>query len=347
VNRLPGEFEKHRAVIMLFPSRNDVWRDNCRPIRESMVALANVLSGYVPVIMGVLPELMDVAKKEYTFRDGVKLLKMKYNDCWARDSISSVVYGEKPHIAAFRFNAYGGELYACWDDDERLDAVVAKEFGYPMKRFALTLEGGNMLPDGNGTLFAVKDSILNDNRNPGLSSEEIENVLKEATASSQVIWLERGLDGDETGGHIDNIMAFADPHTMLLSYTDDVNNPHYAITHEIDAQLRRVRDANGEPYRIIHVPIPGFYYRTKEDSDSILDEEGSFPRKEGDVVLETYINFALTNGVVVVPQYGTELDAEALEIIGKAFPDRDILPLSCREATLGGGGFHCLTKHIH
>lgn len=347
MNRLPGEFEKQRAVVMLFPSRNDVWRHGCKPIRELMVSLANALAEYVPVVMGVLPELMKIAKRDYSFHPGVKLLKVKYNDCWARDSVSSVVLGDKPYIAAFHFNAYGGELYAEWEDDERLDHTIAKEFGYPIKKTPVTLEGGNILPDGNGTLFAVKDSIFNDNRNPGFTLEQLEEYLKEATASRQIVWLERGLEGDETGGHIDNLMAFADSHTILLSYTDDKESPHYAITHEIDAYLRSVRNADGEPYRILHVPVPNFYYRTQDDSDSIVDESGSFPRKEGDVVLETYINFALTNGVVVVPSFGVPMDEEARRVIEKAYPDRKVISLYGREATLGGGGFHCLTKHIN
>lgn len=347
MNRLPGEFEEQRAVVMLFPSRNDVWRKNCKPIRESMVALANTLSEYVPVVMGVLPELMEIAQNEYSLKAGVKLVPMKYNDCWARDSVSSVLIGDKPYISAFGFNAYGGELYAEWDDDARLDCTIAKEFGYPIKQNSLTLEGGNILPDGNGTVFAVKDSILNENRNPGLSQEDVEQLLAEATASRQIIWLERGLEGDETGGHIDNIMAFCDPHTVLLSYTDDRSNAHYEITHEIDAFLRTVRNADGEPYKIIHVPIPDLYRRTHEDSDTVVNGIGSFPREAGDAVLETYVNFALTNDVVVVPQYGCDLDQKALDIIGAAFPTRKIVPLYGREATLGGGGFHCLTKHIN
>lgn len=347
MNRLPGEYEKQRAVVMLFPSRNDVWRHDCKPIRESMVGLANIMAEHVPVVMGVLPELMDVAKNEYTFHPGVKLLPVKYNDCWARDTVSSVVCGDEPYLASFGFNAYGGELYADWDDDNDLDVYIGAEFGYDVKRIPIILEGGNILPDGNGTLFAIEDSILNDNRNPGFTKSEIEEYMKEATASSQLIWLERGLEGDETGGHIDNVMAFADSHTILLSYTDDERSPHYCITHEIDAYLRTVRNKDGEPYKIIHVPVPDYYYRSSDDSDTIVDESGSFPRKEGDVVLETYINFALTNGVVVVPQYGGELDSVALEVIAKAFPDRKVVPHYGREASLGGGGFHCLTKHIH
>ncbi|MBQ8147126.1 MAG: agmatine deiminase family protein [Clostridia bacterium] len=347
MNRLPGEFEKQRAIIMLFPSRNDVWRKDCKPIRESMVLLANILSEYVPVIMGVLPELMETAQKEYSFKDGVELVRMKYNDCWARDSISSVMLGDDPYITAFGFNAYGGELYADWDDDVRLDYTISKKFGYPVCTNPLTLEWGNILPDGNGTIFAVKDSILNDNRNPNLDQEQIEQILLKATSSRQIIWLERGLSGDETGGHIDNIMAFCDPHTILLSYTDDKSNPHYEVTHEIDSYLTAVKNADGESYKIVHVPIPGFYYRTGDDSNTIVNESGSFPRNEGDVILDSYINFALTNDVVVVPQFGHELDHEAVKVIKEAFPNREVIPLNGREATLGGGCFHCLTKHIN
>lgn len=347
MNRLKGEFEKQRAIVMLFPARKDVWRHDCAPIRRSMVELANILSEHVPVIMGVLPALMDVAKNEYSFSSGVKLVKMKYNDCWSRDSISSVVSGERPYISAFEFNAYGGELYFPWDDDNRLDNVIAKEFKYPIKRSPLTLEGGNMLPDGAGTLFAVKDAIVNDNRNPDFSLEQIETLLKEATASEQIVWIEQGLVGDETGGHIDNVMTLADHNTILLSWTDDESNPQYKVTHEIGERLSRVKNTKGEPYRIVHVPVPELYYRTDDDSDSIEAVDGSFPRKEGDAVLETYVNIALSNGIVVVPQFGSPLDAEALAIISSAFPDRKVVGLDGREATLGGGGFHCLTKHIH
>lgn len=347
MNRLQGEFEQHKAVVMLFPERRDVWRHDCKPIRAVMVELANLLSKYVPVIMGVLPELMEVARKEYSFHKNVTLVEMRYNDCWARDSVSSVVSGDAPYIAAFHFNAYGGGLYAPWDDDNRLDDTVSKLFSYPTRDVPLTLEGGNILPDGNGTLFAVKDAIVNDNRNPGSSQEQIEALLMEATASRQIVWIEHGLAGDETGGHIDNVMAFSSPNTILLSWTDDQSNPQYQVTHEIEAFLKTVRDADGNPYRIIHIPVPNYYYRTKDDSESVLAVDGSFAREAGDAVLETYVNFALSNGVVVVPQFGLPEDAEALAVIRKAFPDRDVLTLDGREATLGGGGFHCLTKHIH
>ena len=347
MNRLPGEFEKQRAAVVLFPYRKDVWRADCKPIRDFMVGLANIMAEFQPVVFGVLPELMDFAKANYTFHKNVKLIPVKYNDCWSRDTVSSVVLGDQKYITSFRFNAYGGELYQPWDDDDALDYSFSKEFGYPVKECPLCLEGGNFSPDGNGTLFCVKDAIIKDNRNPQFTPEQVEQLLKQATCSKQIVWIERGLLEDETGGHVDNVLAFVDSHTILHSWTDDKNNPQYQIVREIEKTLLNARDVDGNAYKLIRLPLPDMYYRTKEDSDGIIDEDGSFPRKEGEPVLETYINFALVNGAVIVPTYGVERDKEALEIIAKAFPDRKVIAYNGREASLGGGGLHCLTKHIN
>jgi len=346
--RLPGEFEKQKATVMLFPYRTDVWRKGCVPIRATMVKIANIISKYQTVIFGVLPGMEKELVDNYCLSENVKVVPLKYNDCWARDTVSSVVLGDKNYLASFSFNAYGAGLYYPWDDDNKLDYDVAKLFDYDVKKSTLILEGGNITTDGNGTLFAVKEAVLNNNRNPGVSENEAIRILKELTGVKQVIWIEKGLYADETGGHIDNLIAFADKKTLLLSYTDDTNSPQYEITHKIEEQLKSVTNVNGEKYNIIHIPLPPLYRRTSDDSDTIKKADNSFSRDSGDVVLETYINFALANGVVVVPQFGDKnLDKEAIEVIKKAFPKRDVVPLDAREATLGGGGFHCLTKHIN
>ena len=345
---LPGEFEAQKATVMLFPYRNDIWRQNCSPIRETLVKLANIIAKHQLVIFGVLPEIEHELLNNYSLAENVKVVPLKYNDCWARDTVSSVIIGEKKYLASFSFNAYGAGLYYPWKDDNNLDNSIAKLFNYDVKKSTLTLEGGNLMTDGNGTLFAVKEAILNKNRNPGISESEATKMIKELTGAKKVIWIERGLYADETGGHIDNLIAFADPKTILLSYTDDPDSPQYEITHQIEKQLLETTNISGEKYNIVHVPIPPLYYRTDEDSDTIVKAEHSFSRDSGDPILETYINFALANGVVVVPQFGhDELDKKAIEIIKKVFPNREVVPLNAREASLGGGGFHCLTKHIN
>jgi agmatine deiminase len=312
-----------------------------------MVKLANTIAEFQPVVMGVLPELMDLAKENYSFHENVTLFPVAYNDCWARDTVSSIAVGEESYISAFHFNAYGAGLYAPWDDDEVLDESFSKLFGYPIKQSPLTLEGGNILPDGAGTLFAVRDTVVNPNRNPGMSEREATELLKEATCSEQIVWIPEGLVLDETGGHIDNMLVMPDPHTILMAYTDDPEHPQYGVTQRTDALLREIRNVKGEPYRIVHVPMPPLYYRDGEDSDTIEKAEDSFSREAGDAVLESYINVALVNGAVIVPQFGLATDKEALAIFEREFPDRKIIPVYAREATLGGGGFHCLTKHIN
>lgn len=349
MNRLPGEFEKQVATVVLFPARKDVWRDDCKPIRSFMVNLANIIAEYQPVIFGVLPELMDYVKANYTFHENVQLKSLEYNDCWARDTVSSVIISEaKKYFTSFQFNAYGGELYKPWDADNRLDEAFASQFNYGLQESPLTLEGGNIMPDGNGTVFCVEDAVVNKNRNPDFTKAQIEEMLKEATCSKQVVWIPKGLIDDETGGHIDNVLAFADSETILYSWTDDKNNAHYDIVREIEAVLKNARNVDGKPYKLIRLPVPDLYQRTSADANGIEEDTGSFARIDGDPVLETYVNFALINGAVIVPQFGNgKLDQEALEIIAKAYPTRKVIPFNGREATLGGGGLHCLTKHIN
>lgn len=344
---LPGEYEKQKATVLLFPSRTDVWRKNGVPAAEMIVGLANIIADYESVILGILPELYDSVIATYKFNENVKTVKMEYDDSWPRDSVSSVVVGEKSYIASYQFNAYGGELYSSWDNDNSLDEQIATIFNYEIKNCPVTLEGGNMLPDGNGTLFAVKDAIVNDNRNPQMTVAEIEQHLKESTHCEQIVWIPRGLKYDETGGHVDNILAFADSKTLLISYTDDVNDEQYEVVQEIFNIVSEVRNTDGEKYNIVKLPIPPIHYRTEDECEGMVEVEGSFPREQGDCVLETYINFALVNGAVIVPQFGISLDDEALEIIANVFKDRKVIPFNAREATLGGGGFHCLTKHIN
>lgn len=350
MGRLPAEYEEQRATVFLFPSRTDVWREGCKPIRELIVKMANAVAEYQMVVIGVLPDLRKVLEEEYILSKNIKILEVDYNDCWAKDTISNVVYGDgnKKSMVSFLFNAYGGELYFPWDADSALDEYISMYFDYELRPSTITLEGGNIVTDGRGTLFCVKESIVNDNRNPEMTTKAIEAELKRLIHAEQIVWISKGLVGDETGGHIDNVMAFCDENTILLSWTDDESNPQYIRVREIEAELSKVRDVDGNPYTIRKIPVPSFYYRCIDDTNGIVKTEGVFSREEGVAVLETYVNFLLANGVVLVPQFGYgELDKEAVQIIREAFPNRKIIPIYAREATLGGGGFHCLSQRIN
>ena len=349
MNKLLGEFEKQKYMVFLLPYRNDIWRRDAKPIQDSIVALANVVAKYEPVILGVLPRLKDYLLSNFKLDKNITVLEMVYNDAWPRDSISDVVFDEqnKPFIYSYGFNSYGDHLYYPWDDDEKLDQQLADFLNYPIKKSPITTEGGNMIGDGNGTLFVVEDALVNPNRNPGMSKEEIENSLKESTGCQQIIWVPRGLDFDETGGHIDNILAFVDKNTLLLSWTDDKENEHYDRVREIEKYIKAAKNIEGKKYNIIHLPVPRITYRDEEDCKDIVALDGSFPREVGDEVLNTYVNIIIANNLVVLPKFGIPEDEEAYRIVKEAFKGREVVQLDGKEANLGGGGFHCLSKHIN
>lgn len=344
-----GEFAPHKAVILLLPYRNDIWRDNAKPAQDMIVELANAIAPFERVILGVVKEIKKDVLSRYKFHENIEIKEMKYNDSWPRDSISNVVFDEndKPFIYSYRFNSYGDGLYRPWDDDNALDEEIGKLFSYPLKHSPLTLEGGNMVSDGQGTLFVVEDALANDNRNPNVSKDFIEESLKESTGCSQIIWIKSGLEFDETGGHIDNVIAFADEKTLLLSWTDDKKNHHYKHVREIQKVVKGVTNLKGKKYHIVHVPLAPVTYRSEEDCRGIVVKDSSFAREVGDPVLNTYINIIIANGVVIVPKYDINLDKEALKVMKKVFPKREIIQINAKEASLGGGGFHCLSKHIN
>ena len=349
MNKTLGEFDKQKYTMFLLPYRKDIWRCSAKPIQEVIVNLANIVAKYEPVILGVLPSLKGYLLNNFKLDKNIIVLEMLYNDAWPRDSVSNIVFDEnnKPFIYSYGFNAYGDHLYYPWDDDEKLDQQLADFFKYPLKKSPITTEGGNMITDGNGTLFVVEDALVNPNRNPGMSKEEVEKNLKESTGCKQIIFIPRGLDFDETGGHVDNLIAFVDSKTMLISWTDDKNNEHYDRVREIEPYLLNARNINGEKYNIIHLPVARITKRNEEDCKGIIALDGSFPREVGDEVLNTYVNILIANGVVIVPKFDLPEDEEAYCIIKEAFKGRDVIQIDGKEASLGSGGFHCLSKHIN
>lgn len=346
--RMFGEYELQKATVLLFPYREDIWRKKCIPAEQMIVALANAIAPFQQVILGVVKQKETYLKKTYSLHENVRVVVMKYNDIWTRDTIGSpVTTGMDLFIPDFRFNAYGAGLYRPWDDDDSLGNQIADLFGYGVRPSPVTTEGGNLMPDGNGTIFAIKESLVNNNRNPGFSEEEIIEEIKKTTGAKRVVWVPKPMVMDETGGHVDNVLAFADKKTMLLSYTEDKQNDHYAACQENYKFLSQLKNMDGEPYQIVKLPIPPLMMRTEDDCEEIVAHDGSFARLEGDAILRTYINFAQVNNGIILPQFGIDMDKEALEIIQKVFHDRKIVPFDTREAALGGGGLHCLTKNIN
>lgn len=336
---MKADFAFHDGTLLLYPTRKDVWRRNAELIAETVEDLGKILSRFEPTVLGVLPEL-DKNRIQASCPD-VRVTTMLYDDIWVRDS------GAVPTedgLIKFGFNAWGGDegLYGSWEQDATMPEQMSKLLKEKLSLSSLTLEGGNLLTDGDGTLLCIRKTIINDNRNPGISEAEAERELKRALGVNRIIWIDEGLVLDETGGHIDNLCAFADKDTLLIAWTDAPENPNYKI---VRSALARIEAAEGKKYGIIKIPLPSAFTRTEDDCIGLEYPDGSKPRLVGEMIQPSYINFIFANGAVIVPTFGDPLDGEVIRIFESAMPGRRVIPFPAREIVLGGGGLHCITKN--
>lgn len=336
---MKADFAFHDGTLLLYPTRRDVWRGDAKPIAATVSGLAQLLSRYEPTVLGVLPGL---DKKGIRAECGdARVVEMLYDDVWVRDSGAVPTAGG---LVKFGFNAWGGAegLYGDWSRDATVPEQMSKMLKRELSLSPLTLEGGNLLCDGDGTLICIKDSIINDNRNPGITEAEAERLLTAALGVTRVIWIDEGLRHDETGGHVDNLCAFASKDTLLIAWTDDESDPQYGI---VRRALERINSAHGKKYEIVKIPLPRAFLRTEDDCLGLEYPDGSKPRLPGEIIQPSYINFIFANGAVIVPEFGDPADKEVLDIFKRLFQGREVVPYPAREVVLGGGGLHCITKN--
>lgn len=337
---MKGEFEKQESLFLLFPYRDDVWRENCKYIRDYIIDLANIIARYQKCIIGVKPDLMDIIKT-YDLDSNIIVELFDYADIWTRDTLGTIILNDKKkEFCDFNFNAYGGDLYTDYKVDDDLSKKFCQYKKIDYKHYDITLEWGNIITDGNHLVFCVKDSIVNKNRNPGKKIEEIEKVLINALGAKKIIWQSKGLEADETGGHIDNMLSFVNEDTAIISWTDDNQSNDYYRVRELESHLIK------EKKKIIKLPIPKSMRRTREETIGLNCKKGTLPRKAGDKILESYVNICYINGAMLVPQFNLKEDEIVISILKENIKDRIIIPIYSRESALGGGGIHCLTKNI-
>jgi len=211
-------------------------------------------------------------------------------------------------------------------------------------RAPIVLEGGSIHADGEGTLLTTEECLLNPNRNPGLTREQIEAVLSDYLSVEKFIWLGRGVYEDETNGHVDNICCFVRPGVVALTWTDDKADPQYEISRDAFERLSAATDAKGRKLEIHRIHQPDPVLITAEESSGVDTVEGSQPRTEGMRLAASYINFYIANGVIVMPSFGDPHDEPAREQIAALFPERRVIAVPAREILLGGGNIHCITQ---
>ncbi|MBS0399202.1 MAG: agmatine deiminase [Proteobacteria bacterium] len=347
--RMPAEFERHSGCWMLWPERPDNWRDGAKPAQRVFAAVACAIATGEPVSVGVSTQQYQNARS--LLPEQIRVVEISSNDAWVRDTGPTFVIDARGRRRAvdWRFNAWGGldgGLYFPWDRDEEVARKISEIEGADRYAAPLVLEGGAIHVDGQGTCLTTEECLLNPNRNPHLSKEQIEAHLRAYLGVSQIIWLGRGVYLDETDGHIDELACFVAPGHVALTWTDDRSDPQYEISLDAWQRLRKARDARGRALTVhrIHQPDPMFI--TAAEAAGLDQREGTHPRRAGDRMPASYINFYAGNRVVVMPQYEKRRDRAAARILARLFPGRRIMGVATREVLLGGGNIHCITQQV-
>lgn len=351
--RMPGEFEPHRGCVMIWPVRPGSWPYGAKDAQKAFTEIARAIAGSEEVWMLAGKEDAAHVREVFVHDAAIHVLEIETDDAWARDVGPTCVRNENGEVRGidWQFNAWGGTfdgLYAHWENDnlaaEKICGVLSLPC-YDAQHFVL--EGGAIHSDGQGTVLVTEACLLSKGRNPKLTKKEIEETLKNYLGAEKIIWLPRGIYQDETNEHVDNVCAFVKPGEVVLAWTDKKEDPQWELSNASLKVLEQERDAKGRKIKVHKLPIPETpVCITQEELAGFAFEEGEDVRMAGERLAASYVNFYISNGAVIVPQFGDKNDGEAAEILSRLFPEREVIPIYARPVIVGGGNIHCITQQI-
>ena len=321
--RLPAEWEPQEGVQLTWPHARTDWA----PILNDIIVVYHSMAREI-----ARRERLIVVAPEDAARDCVKII-CPTNDTWARDHgfISLVDDNGHRRLLDYKFNGWGEKFEASLDNaiNRRLYDLgeIAGEYS---DNLDFVLEGGSIESDGRGTIFTTSQCLLAPHRNQPMTKAEIEERLRRDLCAERVLWIDYGnLIGDDTDGHIDTIVRVCPDDTLLYMGCDNPEDEQYEDLRKMEAQLQSFRTLEGKPYRLMKLPMP----------HPIYDGEDRLPA--------TYANFLIINDAVLCPTYNQpDIDSEALRIIAKAFPDREIIGIDCCPVIRQHGSLHCCTMQF-
>jgi agmatine deiminase len=329
---MPAEWEPHEAVWLSWP-HNQMTFPHITEVENTYytfilaVHVSERVELFVPTAVihrRVRARLREIGAD----LSRIVLHTSEYADIWMRDYGPTFVVNRvlaKTAMVRWNFNAWGNK-YENQIRDGKMPHTMNRRLLLPMFEPGMVLEGGSVDVNGKGTVLTTRACLLNPNRNPALSAGQIEEKLKEYLGVEKVIWLNEGVVGDDTDGHIDDIARFVGPSTVVCAYETDIADANYPALHDNYEILRQSNDQDGEPITVIKLPMPA----------KVADSEERFPA--------SYTNFYIGNTVVIVPVFDDPHDAEALRIIREIFPDRSVVGIDARALVEGYGTFHCATQ---
>jgi agmatine deiminase len=346
---MPAEFEPHSGCLMLWPYRSDSWRENAIPAAKTFATVANLISTSEKVFMGTRKASFGVARRFLS--PAVQMIELEYNDSWMRDIGPTFIKNRQTKTLRgidWDFNAWGGEtdgLYEHWEKDSKVCQRLFDFLRADHYKPRVVLEGGAIHVDGKGTLIAVEECVLNENRNPTMTKAKMEAIFRDYLGIEKIIWIPQGVYNDETNGHVDNLCCFAPDGVVLLTWTDDTTDPQHPISQKAFEILNNEVNAQGQPIVVekIRQPQPMFM----NEKEYLGLQEGSAKKRfPGDRLTGSYINFYIANHVVILPVFDVPEDECAIDKIQSHFPERQVIPVYSREVLLGGGNIHCITQQI-
>ena len=286
--------------------------------------VANSIAKFEKVKMIVHPDEISKAKK--LLNSEIEIIQLKIDDCWARDSGAIFLINKENKLVGIDWEFNGWGKFKPFDSDNKVAKFMIQNSSATYFKNNMILEGGSIHVDGEGTLLTTEQCLLNKNRNPQLSKEEIENNLKEYLDINKIIWLKNGTD-EGTDGHVDNIACFVKVGTVLALSCKDKNDPFYERINENLEILKTSTDNRGRKLNVIELEMS--YKRLIPD-----DDEPS-----------SYINFYIANKGIVMPSFEDEkADYRAKTIVQSVFPDRKIIAINGIDISMGGGNVHCITQ---
>ena len=323
---MPAEWHPHSHCWMAWPCRTRLWGDRLEAARAAYADVARAIAAFEPVTMVCRHD--EVVDASLLLGKGVDVLAEDIDDSWLRDTAPSFLIDGNGGLAAvhWRFNGYGGK-YPDHADDALIGRAIAERARARLFESDLVLEGGAVHVDGEGTALVVETSVLNANRNPGLTRGDVERRLSDLLGIDRVIWLPEGHEDDETDGHVDIVACFARPGVVLALVSHHDGDPLAPVLRRNVDSLRAAEDARGRRLEVVEIPAPA-------------RRRG----RDGRRLVLSYINFYLANGAVIVPTFRAPEDDRAARILHEVFHGRRIEQVDSTDIVPGGGVIHCITQ---
>lgn len=333
--RFPAEWEKHSATWLSFPHKEASWPGKIESIYAPYLLFIKALTEGEQVCINVLDNKMKeqvaaMLQSSLVNMDKISLFVHPTNDAWCRDHgpaflVNPTQEKHKKIVVDWGYNAWGGK-YPPYDLDDNIPTKIANHYNLPVFYPNIVMEGGSVDFNGKGTVLTTTACLLNKNRNPHLTQEQIETYLQNFYGIEQILWLGDGIVGDDTDGHIDDITRFVNEDTVVTVVESNKNDENYEILQENLKLLNKMRLLNGKQLNVIELLMP----------EPVICEDQRLPA--------SYANFYIGNAAVIVPTYRCKQDEIALNILEKCFTDRKVIGIDSTDIIWGLGSFHCLSQ---